>query len=301
MSRDSGPALILVWEDRIGSVTEKAGGGRYEASGVCLQDGWLHIVFDNRPRLLRIRTDWQDPGPGPVLVDLEGSGPGYEDIAYDPAADRFYCLIEAAETAPGTFMPRVDAFDRSYAFRGSSWLDFPLKAGNKGFEGLAALRHGGREYLLGLCEGNACRGGSAGRKPGKGRIQVFCRTAGGWEHTGTLRLPETVQFRDYAGLGIRGGTLAVVSQSSSALWAGHLRAGPDAEDEPFTGAGQVYLFPRDDRGRIIYGNVEGVAWLTDDLVAVVSDRAKGSQPGRFAQKDQSVHLFRLPAGGDPRA
>ena len=50
----------------------------------------------------------------------------------------------------------------------SYWLDFPLKAGNKGFEGLSTLRMSGNDYLLGLCEGNKCKSGNAGKSPGKG-------------------------------------------------------------------------------------------------------------------------------------
>jgi len=296
MKQEEAPALVLVKEAGIHSLLGGAGKKRFEASGVCREGGYLHIVFDNKPRLLRIRPDWDTAREEPVMLDLAGTAGGYEDIAYLPSSGRWYCLIEAAETATGEILPHVDEFDRSFAFVRSFSLPFPLSAGNKGFEGITALHAGRDDYLICLCEGNDCRGGGAGRKPGKGRIQVFRQAHGGWEQTGTIRLPEAVRFRDYAGLDLRDNRLAVVSQESSALWTGRLRAGPGGpKDRPDDG-GRVFLFPRDDQGRVLYGNAEGVAWLGDDLLAVVSDRVKDGQPDRCADKDQSVHIFRLPPG-----
>jgi hypothetical protein len=43
-------------------------------------------------------------------------------------------------------------------------------------------------------------------------------------------------------------------------------------------------------------NVEGIAWLSRDTLVAVSDRKKRRQPARCAEKDQSIHLFRNPAG-----
>ena len=53
----------------------------------------------------------------------------------------------------------------------------------------------------------------------------------------------------------------------------------------------VYRFPSKS-----YGNVEGIAWLSRDTLVAVSDRKKRGQPARCAEKDQSIHLFRIPAG-----
>ena len=163
----------LVQEARIGDLFKGAGDKDYEASGVYLKDGYLHIIFDDNPRLLRIRPDWHQEGEEPVLLDLKGTGAGYEDITYQSSTRRWYCLIEAAETKSGVSMPRIDEFDESFTFIKGHWLDFPLKAGNKGFEGLSTLHYSGNDYLLGLCEGNDCKSGKSGAHPGNGRIQVF--------------------------------------------------------------------------------------------------------------------------------
>ena len=146
MKQDDAIFLDLVREVRIGELLKGDGDKRYEASGVCEKDGYLHIVFDNDPHLLRIRPDWHQAGEDPALLDLKGTATGYEDITYQSSTGRWYCLIEAAETKSGVSMPRVDVFDESFAFIRSYWLDYPLKAGNKGFEGLATLRSG-RERL----------------------------------------------------------------------------------------------------------------------------------------------------------
>jgi hypothetical protein len=296
MKKDTATYLELVREARIGEVLKGAGDKRYEASGVHLKDGYLHIVFDDDPHLVRLRPDWHQKGEEPVLLVLKGTGAGYEDITYQSSARRWYCLIEAAETKAGVFMPRIDEFDEAFAFIKSHWLNFPLKAGNKGFEGLSTLRYAGNDYLLGLCEGNDCKRGKAGVRPGKGRIQVFRQAAETWEHAGTIKVPKAVRCKDYSSLDVRNGYLTVVSQASSALWIGRVRANPAGPDDPFEDDGRVFLFPRDDKGRIMYCNLEGVAWLGHDLLAVVSDKGKDDQSKRCARKDQSIHIFRLQPG-----
>jgi hypothetical protein len=152
----------------------------------------------------------------------------------------------------------------------------------------------GVPYLLALCEGNRDRAGPAGRRPGGGRIPVFRRGRTNWKHQSTIRLPDTLEFEDYSGLSIEGDRIAVVSQESSALWLGSLVPGT----WELAGAGRTYLFPRDDRGGIVYGTVEGICWLPAGGFVAVSDRAKadGSSPGD-AGKGQSLHIFAVPGGG----
>ena len=52
----------------------------------------------------------------------------------------------------------------------------------------------------------------------------------------------------------------------------------------------IYQFPK--KG---YCNVEGIAWLSEDMLVMVSDKKKSRQPEKCAGKDQSIHIFRLPA------
>src|SRR5512137_254318 len=127
MNQDNTTFLELVQEARIGELLKGAGRKRYEASGVHLKDGYLHIIFDDNPGLLRIRPDWHLEGEEHVMMDLKGTGAGYEDITYLSSTRRWYCLIEAAETESGVSMPRVDEFDESFSFIKGHWLNFPLK------------------------------------------------------------------------------------------------------------------------------------------------------------------------------
>jgi hypothetical protein len=299
MDQDNATFLEIVQEARIGELLKGNGDKRYEASGVHLKDGYLHIIFDDNPGLLRIRPDWNHAGEEPVVMDLKGTGAGYEDITYQSSTRRWYCLIEAAKTESGVSMPRIDEYDESFAFIKGHWLNFPLKAGNKGFEGLSTLHYAGNNYLLGLCEGNDCKSGKAGALPGNGRIQFFKWIAENWERVCTIRLPKAVHYKDYASLDVRDGRVTVLSQGSSAMWVGRLRQQPAGPEEWFEDDGLLYLFPRDDKGRIKYCNLEGVTWLGNDRLVVVSDKGKSDQPGRCARKDQSIHIFKLPTQEPP--
>ena len=58
--------------------------------------------------------------------------------------------------------------------------------------------------------------------------------------------------------------------------------------------GKTYEFPRTPSGEIHYGNIEGIDWIGERQIVTVSDRKKKRQPARFADKDQSIHIFNLP-------
>ena len=178
---DQPPLLELVCESKISDLLKEGTAERYEASGVHFKDGHLYVVFDDEPNILRIRPDWSTSEEAPALIETHVRTVGYEDITYQPFEKRWYCLIEASETKTGGFKPRIDEFDESFRFIDSLWLDFPVKRENKGIEGLSTLRYRDEVHVLGLCEGNACKSGSAGREPGRGRIQMFRRTEGDWQ------------------------------------------------------------------------------------------------------------------------
>jgi hypothetical protein len=137
---------------------------------------------------------------------------------------------------------------------------------------------------LGLCEDNL---GVASTKSG-GRIHVFERTKEqNWKWSRQVALPLAAEFKDYSAINFRGSQVAIVSQASSRLWIGDI----DETSGKFVSDGRIYKFPAK-----TYCNVEGVAWLSDDLLVAVSDRRKANkQPKRCADKDQSIHVFRIPA------
>jgi hypothetical protein len=230
-----------------------------------------------------------------MIMQERGGRQGFEDIAYDPWPGRFYVLIESLRRGRATYMAAVQEYDAGFRYLGSAWLDFPLDRPNKGMEGLACVHRDGQSYLLGLCEGNRCKGGAAGRVPGGGRIHVFRRGRRDWDRVGKIRLPETVLFEDYSGITVTGNQIAVVSQASSALWVGRLA--PDGWQ--VSGLGTTYELPRDADGNVVYGTAEGVSWIAPDQVVMCSDKAKPAQDPRCRAKDQSIHVFRIPPSPAP--
>jgi hypothetical protein len=269
---------------------------RFEASGVFYKDGFLYVVFDNLYQVAKIRVDLNPKKKGNKLLgkSREGSS-GYEDITFNPESKRFYTLVECAEYPDLSHRAQVHEYDSKFEQRtGGWWLDFNFhENSNKGFEGLAWMKRGGKEYLLALCEGNNCAGGNRGKKPGNGRIHVFEKTTRTWEPVAVLVIPPKVKFEDYASLGLSGNRVLVTSQESSSLWIGTLKDDRWA----FEDDGRVYRFPMED-GRPVYCNIEGVCEIPaanrETLLVVVSDkRKKGKKTKRCSRKDQSIHLFRV--------
>ncbi len=61
----------------------------------------------------------------------------------------------------------------------------------------------------------------------------------------------------------------------------------------------MYWFPRNAEGEIIYGNIEGVAWLDNNSLVMVSDKRKVKLQAKICEaKDQSIHIFKLPLKND---
>jgi len=290
--------LELLAEAKIKDLLKDVKIKRYEASGIQYKDDHFYIVLDNMPHPVRISKDLDALSDITTLIEVQGGkGSGYEDITYDPLNKRWYCLIEADETKCGKLKPRIDAYDETFEYIESFWLDFELETDNKGMEGLSHLRYKGEDFILGLCEGNDCKSGKKGRKPGKGRIQLFQCAEKSWKHHGTVKLPKSVQFEDYSSLDLQDRYVTVVSQETSAVWVGRVRKDPSSLNDLWEDDGQIYLFPRDTKKKIIFCNLEGITWLKKGVFAVVSDKAKsGKQPKRCKRKEQSIHIFKLHKG-----
>jgi hypothetical protein len=257
---------------------------RLEASGVALLDDTTALViFDNQNYIASIDLSLENRDRN-RLFPAPSLGSGFEDIAVDIEHGRAFCLIEALEDFDGVLRGFVAEYDRDGHFLRCSQLNTRFKTANKGFEGLDHGWVGGREYLYALCEGNL---GTAAKRGG-GRVDVFVRAPdGGWETSHQIRLPAEAEFEDYAALAYRDGQLAVASQASARVWVA--RIDEDAR-AVMAGSGKVYRFP--DKS---YGNVEGIAWLSPDTLVAVSDQKTKAQPARCAEKDQSIHVFRIPA------
>ena len=262
----------------------KTEGSRLEASGVSLVDDTTAlVVFDNLNQIARIdlslkrrkSNGWQ---PAPSL------GIGFEDITIDDKSGRAFCLVEALEDTDGHLRGFVSEYDSEGQFARCTRLHTKFEKENKGFEGLEHVWRGRREYLYALCEGNHGRGA---RHSG-GRVDVFVRSRdGSWEAAHSIRLPKKAEFEDYAALAYRFHQIAVVSQESARVWVARI---DEKSRSVVPGSGEIFRFPSKS-----YGNVEGIAWLTPDTLVAVSDRRSTDQSERFVKKDQSIHVFRIPA------
>jgi hypothetical protein len=286
------PKLQLVGESKIRDlITGEQETKRWEASGVLIKGEHIYVVFDDRTDVVRFSSDLQRQD-GNGLFCIGHADYGFEGIAYNAAMQRFYLLVEARKHAKGSYRAVIVECDDEFHYLKERPAEFTFESGNKGFEAVSHVRRDEQDYLLGLCEGNKCKCGSKGRKPGGGRVQLFEKKKKRWAHAGTIELPTTVPFVDYSGMSIADGRVAVVSQVNSMLWVGEFdEAGWTWRDE-----GQLFEFPRFDDGAIQYGNIEGVSWISPTRIVTVSDRRKKKdQPDeRLSEKDQSVHIFDIP-------
>ena len=284
--------LTLVEERKLSDyIDPPAGSGVLEASGVVARGGYYFVIFDNIRRIARIHSSLDRRSRKHGWIGRARSGEGYEDIAHSEHTRRFYLLIEAEKHPDGTYKAIIDECDEAGNYQRRRWVDFPFEKRNTGFEGLATARVDGRDYLLALCEGNKCRAGRKGRTPGGGRIHVLERVGAIWKTLTTVALPRSVKFADYAAIAIRGTRVAVVSQETSSLWVGTIRF----RDWSIVGRGRIYSLPRTKKGKRKYCAVEGVSWISTRSVVMVSDLSKKDYPKRCSKRDQSIHVFRIPA------
>jgi hypothetical protein len=268
---------------------EHALGDRLEASGVCVRDAALYVVFDNMPIVVRAPADLDPIGPGRTVFRPDDRETGYEDIAYDTASGRFLALVESEAGDDGVFRPRIDEYDESFRLVQSATLPLELTHANKGLEGLTVRQLDGATYAVTLCEGNHCTGGKKGRTPGGGRLPVFERTGDGWSRVTTYELPHPLPFEDYSAVDVREGRAAVLSQSSGSVWVCEI----DEQGRQLVGEGSLYDFPRTRKGKPLYCNAEGLAWIGPDELVIASDRSKKDDPSSCARKQMALHVFRV--------
>lgn len=265
-----------------------------DASGICVMNENYYVTFEDSAHIARFGPSLTADDTTNALYRYPDDDIGREDITYDSELGRFLIITEAVRADHGAFKPKVTVYDRQLRFVEEGYLDFPLEGKHKGMEGLACTMRQGQPYLLGLCEGNHCRGGRRGRHPGGGRIQVFQKAKGAWAHIEAIELPEALPFENFSSLSLRGNKMAVVSRSASALWLGEL----SADEWTVTDEGAIYRFPLTKKGNVAYCAIDGIDWLSDDTFVAVSDRSRSTfgLQKRCRKKDQSIHVFKFPAG-----
>ena len=326
---------------------ELKGERKFEASDVIHLGDYFYAICDSSWAVLRIhesqplRSELNQHVGSPTMGYAEGES-GFEGILYDPTASGLYVVRESVDISGDLVddarrlqglpavtddpsyhavvmeivLPPPDEDGADYAVVEACPSEFLFDGDSKGFEGAASLRGAdGVLYLLGLCEGNDCVSGDAGKTPGGGKVVVMKREdAGGptggcyWKTVTTLDLPID-SFMDYSALALHKETqtVAITSQENAQVWVGTLAGGADGDFDPATaafadgpGGSVVYDFPRDANCGLQYCNVEGLAWVegggvgTPQVLVAVSDKMKKDQPFTCLGKDQSFHLFGIP-------
>ena len=277
---------------------------RLEASGVVAADGRFYVTFDNTRHIAVLAADgWTTP---PIGARILTAAVKAEGITRDPDNAHLYLIEEARrrgnDDKHATLNARlheysIDANDDALSEIDDAWLDYNLQARNKGIEGIVIARRDARLYLLALCESNGCERGAVGRTPGNGRIKVFRhrKSGRGWKYVASIDLPRSLAFVDYSGIDLHGDRLVIVSQQTSALWLGTIEHRREGKRELWRvrDDGRTLTLPRTDDGAVLYCNVEGVSWINEHTLVVVSDEAKDDQPERCRTKDQSIHVLRI--------
>lgn len=302
----------------------------FEASGVSAVAGStdMFVIFDNTYRIGRVANGVPSFVAGGLAAAAAGeeappsrfiTWPGddgadseFESITYNTTSGHYLIMQEAVVNGSGALVTRIlevslDGGEATVHSTCDGIMAF--ESANKGMEGAAiATAADGNSYLLGLCEGNGCAKGKAGRKPGGGRVVVMQRVTTAacgcaWVPVQTVAIPPSAAFQDYAAISIfNNSRVAVLSQENAAVWVGDLDlldGGTDSNGQRslFGLSGDtVFDFPRNNRCERIYCNVEGIHWQSPDTLIAVSDmmKAGGKQSFVCQDHDQSIHTFQVP-------
>jgi hypothetical protein len=283
-------------------IKDTKGQKKFEASDVIIADKSFYSICDSSWSLERFSEEVNTFSPDNVQIGAplrpgeHDQESGYEALVHDKQIDLFYLVRESVEHAMTHASAeaagvdnqnrhvllkkrtaeshtgetewhavveevRVDGDDYSVQNKCVSEMQFEGKS--KGFEGALGLKDSaGEMYLLGLCEGNHCREGDAGKERGNGKIIVMRKEATKaaapflgyycvWKTVREIAIPKAVHFKDYSAISINAkGRIAITSQEDSRVWLGaltHYSNGIfDPEKSELDARGSKILdFPRD--------------------------------------------------------
>ncbi len=260
-------------------------GDDFEASGVYYLDGYFYVACDNRYKIPKIKSTLPINSSQNTMLSSGSGDSGFEGITYDNNNTPNFFVVEEAVSHNGSYQPRIREYDGSMNYQNSMWADYYFTSANanKGFEGIAWVFRGGDDYILGLVEGT-------------GDIPVLKKTSSGWTKVANITLPSSVTFTDYSDICVYGNKVAITSQQDAQLWIGTL----SSTSWTITG-GTAYEFPKGSStgvvgagSYVLYANIEGISFINDTQIVVVSDKAKSDQPSYQTYKDQSIHIFNIP-------
>jgi hypothetical protein len=276
--------LQLVTEKKLSKLLPSSELDHFEASGIIASNGRIYVAFDDATEVGIVDTSLGEGKLGPGRAENSQ----YEALTASDD-ERLFAISESSSETDTR--GEVAVLDLDGALVSRAFADVAFEHPNKGFEGAAWLRTTDAEYLLALCENNACKDDDT--TPGEGRIKLLAFDGRQWSTQTTIHVPEPVAFLDYSDLAIlqlspNAYQVAIVSHKSTALWLGTL----NTDSFSFSGGGTFYGFPPGSQGERRYCSLEGVSFLGPKVLAFASDR---SDAGADCDEEaESVHLFRLP-------
>jgi hypothetical protein len=251
--------------------------------------GYFYVACDNIFKIAKIKSTLPVNDSRNSLLSTSAPGSGssnYEGITFDShGSTNYYVAEESVSVGGGVYQPRIREFDASMTYQSSLYAEYYFSSSdaNKAFEGIAWLTRGGDNYLLGLVEGT-------------GKVVVLKKTSTKWQYITEITLPSSVTFTDYSDIALYGNMVAITSQEDGQLWVGTL----SSTSWSITG-GTAYTFPLGSTSGVIgagsnqlYGNIEGVSFISSTQVVVCSDKAKSTQPSYQTYKEMTVSVFNLP-------
>ncbi len=260
----------------------------FEASGVYYLGGYFYVACDNMQKIAKIKSTLPVNSSQNSLLSTGAPGSGssnYEGIAYDSNGTPNFFVVEESVSNGSYYQPRISEFNSSMSYQNRMWVDYYFTSANsnKAFEGIAWVYRGGNDYMLGLVEGT-------------GAVPVFLKTGSNWSYVTSITLPSSVTFTDYSDIAVNGNQVAITSQVDGQVWIGTL----SSTSWSITG-GTAYNFPLGSSSGVIgagtnqlYGNVEGVSFISSNQIVIVSDKADASQPSYQSYKEQTVSIFNIP-------
>ncbi|MBF0180288.1 MAG: hypothetical protein HQM03_09715 [Magnetococcales bacterium] len=267
---------------------------RLEASGVAVKGDTCWVIFDNITSIAEIALQDNEFGACRLHEPGKHAGiDGFEAISYHAAEEQFHVAVESVKIGK-KYHPLIAELKQNLQPKPFKLLDVPFTGESKGFEGIAVITRPSDQAVLlfGLCEGNFCESNDErSKKRGNGRLHVFMRDKRKWLNMKIiLPIPPAAAFRDYSDIAIRAAgdgrsaAVAITSQEDKSIWIGRI----DLDRLGFIDDGEVFPFPGED-----FCNVEGVDWVNDNTIVIVSDKAKSDQPNGCKGKEMSIHLLRI--------
>ena len=311
--------LTLVYENKMKKLYSRDQEKKYETSSVIVVDNLGYAICDSSWSIYQFGLDLKKKDPSnvrlddPTREDTAEEDSGYEAMSFHEGI--FYVVRESIELEDEhgkDYHAMIEEIeiddDDEYRIQRQCPTEFVFEGDSKGFEGVwAAADLAGDVILLGLCEGNHCSEENKNDR-GNGRIVVMKQSIMDdgsclWETVRTVNIPPSANFLDYSAMAVsKDNTVAITSQEDSQVWIGRLLGQQadsglwNVEELAFDDSSKILDFPKDDKCKTVYCNIEGIQWLDDGTLLAASDKMKGGgkQDSRCKTKDQSLHVFNVP-------